>query len=141
MAFATFLQRLRATSQPQEQHAQHLYRTEAQQFVSRVQAIFDEWLRLHEIESDNGALANAAAVSRWELMRMARSLEHLSPPQSLASVHRAVQTALLNSARACQLLANGYRGHKAEVVCDGQALLLEMVTELNGLRGRLQMHA
>ncbi|MBV9599470.1 MAG: hypothetical protein JOZ87_21770 [Chloroflexi bacterium] len=140
MALATFLQRLRSTS-PQEQHAQHLYRTEAQQFVTRVQTIFDEWLSLREIESDNGALANAAAVSRWELMRMARSLEHLSPPRSLSGVHRAVQSALLTSARACQLLANGYRGHKAEVVCDGQALLLDMVAEINGLRGRLQMHA
>ncbi|MBV9325189.1 MAG: hypothetical protein JO352_15525 [Chloroflexi bacterium] len=140
MALATFLQRLRSPS-PQEQHAQHLYRTEAQQFVTRVQTIFDEWLSLREIESDNGALANAAAVSRWELMRMARSLEHLSPPRSLSGVHRAVQSALLTSARACQLLANGYRGHKAEVVCDGQALLLDMVAEINGLRGRLQMHA
>jgi hypothetical protein len=118
-----------------------VYRIEAQQFVSRVQAIFDDWLRLREIESDNGALANAAAVSRWELMRMARALEHLSPPRSLGGVHRAVQSALLTSARACQLLANGYRGHKAEVVCDGQALLLDMVAEINGLRGRLQMHA
>jgi hypothetical protein len=118
-----------------------MYRTEAQQFVSRVQAIFDDWLSLREIESDNSALANAAAVSRWELMRMARALEHLSPPRSLAGIHRAVQSALLTSARACQLLANGYRGHKAEAVCDGQALLLEMVAEINGLRGRLQMHA
>jgi hypothetical protein len=140
VALATFLQRLRPTSL-QEQRAQSLYRTEAQQFVTRVQTIFDDWLRLREIESDNGELANAAAVSRWQLMRMARSLEHLSPPRSLTGIHRAVQDALLSSARACQLLANGYRGHKADVVCDGQALLLEMVTEINGLLGRLQMHA
>jgi hypothetical protein len=140
VAFATFLQRLRPTSL-QEQNAQHLYRSEAHQFVTRVQTIVDNWLRLREIESDNGQLANAAAVSRWELMRMAGSLEHLSPPRSLAGVHRAVQDALLNSARACQLLANGYRGHKAEVVCDGQALLLEMVSEINGLLGRLQVRA
>jgi hypothetical protein len=140
VAFATLLQRLRPTS-TQEQHAQHQYRAEAQHFVARVQSICDNWLRVRETESDNGQLANAAAVSRWELMRLAGSLEHLSPPRSLAGVHRAVQEVLLNSARACQMLANGYRGHKAEVVCDGQALLLEMVAEINGLRGRLQMPA
>jgi hypothetical protein len=140
VALATFLQRLRPTSD-QEQHEQHLYRAEAQQFVTRIQAIFERWLSLREVESDNSELANAAAVSRWELMRMAGSLEHLSPPRSLAGVHRAVENALLTSARACQLLANGYRGHKADVVCDGQALLLEMVTEVNGLHGRLQMRA
>jgi hypothetical protein len=140
VAFATLLQRLRPTS-TQEQHAQHQYRAEAQHFVARVQSICDNWLRVRETESDNGQLANAAAVSRWELMRLAGSLEHLSPPRSLASVHRTVQEVLLNSARACQMLANGYRGHKAEVVCDGQALLLEMVAEINGLRGRLQMPA
>jgi|SRR5215831_1420828 len=140
LAFATLLQRLRPTS-PHEQHAQRLYRTEAQQFVLRVQAVLDRWLRLREVESDNGELANAAAVSRWELMRLARSLERLSPPRSLSGVHRAVENALLTSARACQLLANGYRGHKSEAVCDGQALLLDMVVEINGLLGRLQMHA
>jgi len=140
VAIATFLQRLRPTSD-QDQHEQHLYRTQAQQFVTRIQAIFDRWLSLREVESDNSQLANAAAVSRWELMRMAGSLEQLSPPRSLAGMHRAVEQALLTSARACQLLANGYRGHKAEVVCDGQALLLDMVTEVNGLRGRLQMGA
>jgi hypothetical protein len=140
VAIATFLQRLRPSGD-QEQHEQHQYRTEVQQFVTRIQAIFDRWLSLREVESDNGELANAAAVSRWELMRMAGSLEHLCPPRSLAGIHRAVENALLTSARACQLLANGYRGHKAEVVCDGQALLLEMVTEVNGLHGRLQTHA
>jgi hypothetical protein len=140
VALATFLQRLRPTSD-QEQHQQHLYRVEARQFVTRIQAIFERWLSLREVEFDNSALANAAAVSRWELMRMAGSLEHLSPPRSLTGIHRAVESALLTSARACQLLANGYRNHKAEVVCDGQAMLLEMVTEVNGLLGRLQMRA
>jgi hypothetical protein len=140
VAFATLLQRLRPTSL-QEEHAQHAYRTDAQQFVNRLQTMLEDWLRLREIETDNSVLANAAAVSRWELMRLAGSLEELSPPRSLAKVHRAVHDALLASARGYQLLANGYRGHKSEVVCDGQALLLQMLTEVNGLLGRLQMPA
>lgn len=140
MAFATLLQRLRPTSLPDDS-AHHAYCTEAQPFITRLQTIIEDWLRLREIESDNSELANAAAVSRWELMRLAGSLDELSPPRSFAKVHRAAHEALLTSARAYQLLANGYRGHKSEVVCDGQALLLQMMTEINALRGRLEMPA
>jgi len=37
------------------------------------------------------------------------------------------------NARACQLLANGYRFHKSEAVCDGQALLVETVGDIADL--------
>jgi hypothetical protein len=40
---------------------------------------------------------------------------------------------VIASARACQLLANGYRFHKSEAICDGQALLVEAVQDLEGL--------
>lgn len=106
-----------------------------------MQTIFDDWLSLREIESDNFALANAAAVSRWELMRLARAAEALEPPRSWASIHRDVHNAVLGSARACQLLANGYRGHKSEAVCDGQALLMDSVADINALLDQLQMRA
>ena len=140
MALATFLQLLRPTSL-QEQRAQRAYQAEVQQIASRMQAIFDDWLTLRELESDNGELANAAAVSRWELMRLARSAEQIEPPRSWVGIHRDVHNAVVGAARACQLLANGYRGHKSEAVCDGQALLLETVTDINGLLGQLQMRA
>jgi hypothetical protein len=39
------------------------------------------------------------------------------------------------------LLANGYRFHKSEAICDGQAMLVETVDDLNGLAGQLQMRA
>jgi hypothetical protein len=140
VALATFLQLLRPSSLS-EQRAQGQYCTDVQQIASRMQRIFEEWLSLREVESDNGELANAAAVKRWELMRLAKTAEHLEPPRSLAGVHRDVHNAVVGSARACQLLANGYRGHKAHTVCDGQALLVETVADINELVGQLQMRA
>ena len=140
MALATFLQLLRPTS-IQEQRAQRAYRAEVQQIAKRMQTVFDDWLSLREIESNNAELANAAAVNRWELMRLARSAEFLAPPRSWAGIHRDVHNAVLGSARACQLLANGYRGYKSEAVCDGQALLLDSVADINALVDQLLMRA
>jgi len=106
--------------------------------ADRVRAIFDDWGTLREVEPDNARLANAAAVNRWELMRMARDAEQLEPPRSLSSVHRDVQNAMVGCARACQLLANGYRFHKSEAVCDGQALLVETVGDIADLLTQIQ---
>ena len=100
--------------------------------------MFDDWGDLREIEPDNARLANAAAVNRWELMRMARDADELDPPRSLSSLHRDVQNAIVGCARACQLLANGYRFHKSEAVCDGQALLVETVTDITELLAQIQ---
>ncbi len=138
MALATFLQLLLPTT-IQDQRAVHIYRLEAEDVASRIQEIFDSWLVLREHESNNFELANAAAVNRWELMRLARSTELLSPPRSLNGAHRELHTAVVGAARACQLLANGYRGHKSEAVCDGQALLVETVAEVSELIDQLKM--
>jgi hypothetical protein len=138
VALATFLHLLRPTPLP-DQHAQRLYRARAQQFASRVRAVFDDWVAVREVETDNSRLANTAAVNRWELMRLVREVDSLEPPRSLAGVHRGVLNAVVGAARACQLLANGYRSHKSEAVCDGQALLVETVNEIDDLVGQLQM--
>ena len=138
MALATFLQLLRPQSL-QEQRAQRLYAAQVQELVARLPAMFDDWGVMREIEPDNARLANAAAVIRWELMRLAKEVEHLEPPRSLFNVQRDVQSAIVGSARACQLLANGYRFHKSEAVCDGQALLVETVQDMHELVEQLQM--
>ena len=137
MALATFLHLLRPNSIPDE-HAERLYRARAQQLASRVRAVFDDWVAVREVEPDNSRLANTAAVNRWELMRLVSEVEDLEPPRSLAGVHRDVLNAVIGAARACQLLANGYRSHKSEAVCDGQALLVETVNEIDDLVGQLQ---
>jgi len=100
--------------------------------------MFDEWGALREVEADNARLANAAAVNRWELMRLAHDVEQLEPPRSLVNLHRDVHNAVIGCARACQLLANGYRFHKSEAVCDGQALLVETVDDIADLRTLIQ---
>jgi hypothetical protein len=140
VALATFLQLLRPHSL-HEQRAQRLYRARAQQLASRVRAVFNNWVAVRELEPDNSRLANAAAVNRWELMRLAREAEGLEPPRSLLTLHRDVLNAVIGAARACQLLANGYRSHKSEAVCDGQALLVDTVKEIDDLVGQLQMRS
>jgi len=138
LALGSILQLIRPQTL-QELRAQRLYRTEVQQIATRVQTTFDEWVRMREIEPDNMRLANAAAVNRWELMRLASEAEQLEPPRKLAGVHRGVREAVIAAARACQLLANGYRFYKSEAVCDGQALLVETVQGITALAAQLQM--
>jgi hypothetical protein len=138
LALGSILQLLRPQTL-QEQQAQRAYRTEVQQIAGRVRVTFDDWVRMREIEPDNMRLANAAAVNRWELMRLANAAEQLEAPRKLASIHRNVQEAVIAAARACQLLANGYRFYKSEAVCDGQALLVETVQDITALAAQLQM--
>lgn len=138
MALATFLQLLRSHSL-EERRALRLYQIAAQRMAARMGNILDDWLALREVEVNYNQLANAAAVNRWELMRLARHAEKSGAPRSVGSLHRDIHNSVVGAARACQLLANGYRSHKSEAVCDGQALLLETVTEINELVGQLQM--
>jgi hypothetical protein len=140
VALATFLQLLRPQTL-EEQRALRTYRTEVQQVANRMRATFDSWIHTREIEPDHARLANAAAVSRWELMRLAQQIEALDPPRSLANVQREVYNAVTGCARACQLLANGYRFHKSEAVCDGQMLLIQTVKSINDLAEHLQTRA
>jgi hypothetical protein len=138
VALATFLQLLRPQTL-QEQHAQRVFNSEVQQIASRLRRVFDDWAAMREIEPDNARLANTAAVNRWELMRLAKHAEGLAPPRSLINTQRDVHNAVIGAARACQLLANGYRFHKSEAVCDGQALLVETVQDMGELVSQLQM--
>jgi hypothetical protein len=140
VALATFLQLLRPQTL-QDQRALRVYRSEVQQVAERMRAAFDGWIHLREVEPDHARLANAAAVSRWELMRLAQQIEQLDPPRSLSNIQRDVHNAVVGCARACQLLANGYRFHKSEAVCDGQALLIETVKDISDLVEQLQMRA
>jgi hypothetical protein len=138
VALATFLQLLRPQTL-EEQRAGRLYRAEVDGIAERLRGVLEAWMDLRELEPDYARLANASAVNRWELMRLAKQAEQMQPPRSLASVHRDVQNAVIGSARACQLLANGYRFHKSEAICDGQALLVETVADVTDLAGQLQM--
>jgi hypothetical protein len=138
LALATFLQLLRPQSL-QEQRARRVFVAEVGQAAEQLRHVFDDWGAMREVEPDEMRLANAAAVNRWELMRVAKHVEELDPPRSLGSTQRDVHNALIGAARACQLLANGYRFHKSEAVCDGQALLVETLDDMNDLLSQLKM--
>jgi hypothetical protein len=118
--------------------AERLFRAEALRIASQLRKILDSWSSVREIEPENDRLANAAAVNRWELMRLAQDAEQLQAPRPLSGAHRELCEAVTSSARACQLLANGYRFHKSEAVCDGQALLLDTLASLDRLHQQLQ---
>jgi hypothetical protein len=137
VALASFLQLLRPQTL-QEQRAQRAFNSDVQQVASALRRVFDEWGAMREIEPDNARLANAAAVNRWELMRLAGNVEALEPPRSLVHAQRDVHNAVIGAARACQLLANGYRFHNSDAVCDGQALLVETVQDMSSLVAQLQ---
>jgi hypothetical protein len=137
-ALAALLQFIRPQTL-QERHAQRAFTGELEQIASHLRRVFDDWVAMREIEPDNARLANAAAVNRWELMRLARHAEELDPPRSLLNFQRDAHNAVIGAARACQLLANGYRFHKSEAVCDGQALLVETVEDIGDLVAQLQL--
>jgi hypothetical protein len=138
LALARLLRLFRSETVP-EQRAGRLFSAEVQQIAAQLLRAFEDWCVARELEPDNARLANIAAVSRWELMRLARHVEELGPPRTLVNSQRDVHNAIIGAARAFQLLANGYRFHKSEAVCDGQALLLETVDDMNDLVRQLQM--
>jgi hypothetical protein len=134
---ATILHLFRSQSVA-EQRARRAYRAEVQMVADRLREVFDDWVATREIELDHSRLANVAAVNRWELMRLARRTDQLDAPRSLSRVQRTVHQAVVASARAYQLLANGYRFHKSEAVCDGQAMLVDTVDDMSALVTQLQ---
>jgi hypothetical protein len=136
LALADFLQLIRPTTS-EERRQQRLFRAHARDAAARLRGLFEAWEALREIEPDYSRLANAAAVNRWELMRLAHDTQQLQTPRAMAGAHRELHTALGDAARACQLLANGYRFHKSEAVCDGQALLVDTLAALDRLVAQL----
>jgi hypothetical protein len=132
LAIADFLQLLRPHTLHQ-QHTARVYRAHVQAIGERVREIFDAWAAQREIERDYARLANSAAVHRWELMRLGKRAERLHPPRIFNRAHTDLEAVVTDCARACQLLANGYRFHKSEAICDGQALFLDTLQELDTL--------
>jgi len=132
LAIATFLQLLRPQTL-EDQREQRIYSTQVLNVITQIREVFDGWNSTREIEPDYARLANTAAVNRWELMRLAAQVEEMQAPRLLSGAHRNVLAAVTSSARACQLLAVGYRFHKSDAICDGQALLLETVEGLDDL--------
>lgn len=97
----------------------------------------ESWNDLVQLSPDDPQLANVASVNRWEMLKVAEELGQLEVPRAAAARHREIRDAVQSSARACQLLANGYRFHKADAMCDGHILLLDTMDRLNRLSGNV----
>jgi hypothetical protein len=132
LAIAELLQFLRPHRDDQ-QHTARVYRAHVEAIGQRVREIFDAWVAQREVEPDYARLANSAAVHRWELMRLGRRAERLHPPRVFNRAHADLVDVVTDSARACQLLANGYRFYKSEAICDGQALFVDTLQQLDSL--------
>ena len=121
-------------------HVLGAYRVRVLAAAEHVRRACEAWDGLRQIEPDNARLANTAAVNRWELVRLLRQLERLHVPDMLRRLHTELADALSDAARAWQLLATGYRSHKSEAVCDGQALLVEAAAAVQGICQELETH-
>jgi hypothetical protein len=80
-------------------------------------------------------------VYRWELARLAASVEEIVPPTHARRSGREISTAFGDAVRGCQLLATGHRFHKSETVCEGQTLLVESVDHVDKAQRSLAVPA
>jgi hypothetical protein len=135
MPFSALIRRLRP-ARSDERPALERFVRHACGAIERVRAMGRDWHDLVQLESDAERLANAAAVNRWELVRL---LDHQGEPapRPVAAAQRQVHAAVGDAARAFQLLANGHRSHKSDAVCTGQALLSDALAELDRAYERL----
>jgi hypothetical protein len=136
MPFSAIIQRLRPAT-TEQLLALADYERQASNVVDRVRTIGGEWHALTQLESDFERLGNAAAVNRWELARLIERLQQEPPPPLAATADRHIQIALHEQARAFHLLANGHRSHKSEAVCDGQAMLVQALADLDDAHKQL----
>ena len=133
----SFLKRIGSTRRA-DAHVLGAYRVRVLAAADHVRRACEAWDGLRQIEPDNARLANTAAVNRWELVRLLGQLERVRVPSMLSRLHNELAEALNDAARAWQLLANGYRSHKSQAVCDGQALLVEAAAAVQVLSQELE---
>ena len=91
--------------------------------MDRAEWLYEYWLEQSTLFTDSEKLGNVAAIHRWEIATMGRSLKRVIPPSVLADAHEQVVDALEMASRAAQLLSNGSRFHNANAVCEGHAML------------------
>ena len=128
----TLLRKLRPLSPADRAQIQE-YRGAVKPAISRACTVRDAWLDAVLIEREAGRLANAASVYRWELARLAQTLDAMEPPRRVVRLHDRLQSAVFDTSRACQSLANGHRFYNSDAVCDGQALLIDAVDRVDRL--------
>lgn len=106
--------------------------------VEQLGGLYRRWRADLELDGPDDDLANAASIQRWEAAGLRDRLAALDPAASLARAHADLVALAADTARAAQLLSNGYRFHSSRARCDGQALMLEVEERHAALRRSLE---
>jgi hypothetical protein len=101
--------------------------------IERLDDLFAGWRRALELNSDEDEMANAASIQRWEAAGMIDRLRRIQPPTGLTWAHAELQSLAGDTARASQLLSNGYRFHSSRARCEGQDLMLTAEERIRAL--------
>ena len=106
--------------------------------LSGLAGIYARWRR--DLAMDIGAdeFANAASIQRWEAAGLMERLRSTPPPPELSRQHGDLAAVAADTARAAQLLSNGYRFHSSRARCDGQALMLAAEQRFATICGALE---
>ena len=99
--------------------------------------LYRRWRTDLELDAPQDDLANSASIQRWEAAGLRERLAAVEPPEGLARLHAELVALTVETARAAQLLSNGYRFHSSSARCDGQALMLESEARFDSLRTSL----
>ena len=100
------------------------YREAVVPLVEQLGGLYRRWREDLLLDAPEPDLANSASIQRWEAAGLRDRLVVIEPPAALARAHGDLAVLAGDTARAAQLLSNGYRFHSSTARCDGQALML-----------------
>jgi hypothetical protein len=103
----------------------------------RLGTLYTRWRQDLELLSAEPEMANAASIQRWEAAGLLDQLQPVQPPPRLVRAHSELKSIIADTARAAQLLSNGYRFHSSRARCDGHALMLASEARFGALRKSL----
>jgi hypothetical protein len=106
--------------------------------IEQLGALYLRWRQSLELDTSDEELANAGSIQRWQAAGLRNDLRRITPPPALARPHADLVVIATNTARASQLLSNGYRFHSSGARCDGHALLLSTEERFAALRTELE---
>ena len=101
--------------------------------TERLGALYARWRQDLELLSAEPEMANAASIQRWEAAGLLDRSRTVQPPAALLRAHSELRSIIADTARAAQLLSNGYRFHSSRARCDGHALMLASEARFSAL--------
>ncbi len=133
----TSLFRARARVEPAELER---YTLAIRPIVAQLGALYSRWRSDLEVDSMQEDQADAASIQRWEAAALRDQLAAVTAPAPLVRLHADIETLASDTARAAQLLSNGFRFHSSRTRCDGHALMLDSQARFDTLRRGLAQH-